>query len=117
MTSDIALPAEPPYVVVIFRSLRTDVSDGGADDGYAQAVEQMEALVVQQPGYLSHWGTRDAHGRGVTLSYWRDEAAAQAWKGVAEHLVVQERGAREWYEAYATEVAVVHRAYRHERRP
>jgi heme-degrading monooxygenase HmoA len=109
MSHDIALPAEPPYVVVIFRSLRTDVTDG-----YAEAAAQMESLVTEQPGYLSHWTSRDADGRGVTLSYWTDEAAAQAWKGVAEHRVVQGRGARDWYEAYSTEVAVVHRSYSHE---
>lgn len=112
MSGDITLPAEPPYVVVIFRSLRTD-----ATEGYAEAAERMAALVSEQAGYLSHWSTRDAQGRGVTLSYWTDESAARAWKDVAEHLVVQARGAREWYEVYSTEVAVVQRSYLHQRPP
>lgn len=103
------LPAEPPYVVVIFRSLRTDTADG-----YAAAAERMAGLAAAQPGYLGHWSCRDADGRGVTLSYWADDASARAWKQVAEHRAAQERGAREWYAAYAVEVATVHRAYRDE---
>lgn len=107
---DIRLPAEPPYVAVIFRSLRTPVE---AD--YAETAERMVAMAARQPGYLGHWSARDAQGRGVTISYWVDEASAIAWRDVAEHRAVQERGAREWYEAYATEVAVVTRAHARER--
>ena len=107
---DIRLPAEPPYVAVIFRSLRTEDADG-----YADAAGRMAELAVQQPGYLGHWSARDEGGRGVTISYWADEASAVAWREVAEHRAVQERGARDWYEAYATEVATVTRAYARER--
>lgn len=107
---DIHLPAEPPYVAVIFRSLRTDVVDD-----YADTASRMTSLAMEQPGYLGHWSARDAQGRGVTISYWTDEASAVAWREVAEHLAVQERGAREWYAAYATEVATVTRAYARER--
>lgn len=107
---DLVLPAEPPYVVVIFRSLRTDVVEG-----YGEAAAQMASLVTDQPGYLGHWSARDADGRGVTLSYWTDDESARAWKQIAEHLAVQSLGAQQWYEAYATEVAVVQRAYLRER--
>ena len=107
---DMQLPAEPPYVAVIFRSLRTEQSQD-----YAETAERMVAMAVEQPGYLGHWSARDADGRGVTISYWRDEASALAWRDVADHRAVQERGAREWYEAYATEVATVTRAYARER--
>ena len=107
---DIRLPAEPPYVAVIFRSLRTDVVDD-----YAETAERMVALASQQAGYLGHWSARDESGRGVTISYWADEASAIAWREVAEHRAVQERGARDWYAAYATEVATVTRAHARER--
>jgi heme-degrading monooxygenase HmoA len=108
---DIRLPAEPPYVAVIFRSLRND-----NDEGYAETGVRMEALVAEQPGYLGHWSARDADGRGVTISYWVDEPSATAWRDVAEHLAAQQHGAKEWYAAYATEVCVVTRAYAKEQR-
>lgn len=117
MTSDLVLPAEPPYVVVIFRSLRaahgddSQVDDGQVDDDYARTAVRMVELARVQPGYLGHWSCRDASGRGVTLSYWADDASARAWKQVAEHREAQERGAREWYAHYVTEVATVERAY------
>lgn len=114
MTGDLALPAEPPYVVVIFRSLRADVDrdvDGNVDGDYAVTAARMAELAREQPGYLGHWSCRDADGRGVTISSWVDDASARAWKQVAEHQAAQERGAREWYRAYAVEVATVTRAY------
>ena len=106
MMQEAELPGEPPYVVVIFRSLRSDVTDG-----YAEMAERMVELASVQPGYLGHLSCRDAEGRGVTLSYWADDASARAWKQVAEHRAAQERGAREWYSGYAVEVATVERAY------
>jgi len=50
-------------------------------------------------------------GVGITVSYWRDQAAALAWKQVADHLVAQARGRSEWYAAYQVRVATVERAY------
>lgn len=111
MPHDMTLPAQPPYTVVIFRSLRNDVEP----DAYAQTAEQMVEMAMQQPGYLGHWSARDASGRGITLSYWVDDDAARAWKAVAEHAAVQRYGAEHWYDAYVTEVATVTRSYVHER--
>jgi heme-degrading monooxygenase HmoA len=45
------------------------------------------------------------------VSYWRDEAAANAWKQVAEHLVAQERGKQVWYADYRVRIATVARDY------
>ena len=71
---------EPPYVAVIFTSVRTD-----GDAGYAAMSERMAALAAEQPGYLGIEAARDRVG--ITVSYWADEADARAWKQVAEHLV------------------------------
>ncbi len=71
----------------------------------------MLALVAEQPGYLGAESARDAGGAGITVSYWRDEAAAAAWKQVAEHLAVQRLGRRTWYAAYRVRVATVTREY------
>lgn len=103
----IAATPEPPYVAVLFTSLRTDADDAGYD---AMATE-MERLGAQQPGYLGIESARGAGGLGITISYWRDAAAARAWKAVAEHLGAQTLGRERWYRAYRVRVAEVVREY------
>jgi heme-degrading monooxygenase HmoA len=100
----IAATPDPPYVAVVFTSLRTE-----GDNGYAAMSRRMDALAAEQPGYLGIESARD--GLGITVSYWADEAAAAAWKQVAEHLVAQQRGRDVWYSDYRVRVAVVHRDY------
>jgi heme-degrading monooxygenase HmoA len=97
----------PGAVAVIFHSVRR------ADpDGYAAMADAMEELAAQQPGYLGVRSARDMHtGEGITVSYWRDDASARAWKAVAEHLEAQRRGRDEWYSEYDVVVAEVIRAY------
>jgi heme-degrading monooxygenase HmoA len=95
---------EPPYVAVIFTSIRT-----GGDDGYSAAAEEMAALAPGQPGYLGHESARD--GIGITVAYWRDEESARAWKQHAAHLVVQKRGRESWYRDYRVRIATVTRDY------
>ncbi|MDF1604838.1 antibiotic biosynthesis monooxygenase [Nocardioides sp. YIM 152315] len=100
----IAETPEPPYTAVIFTSLRTE-----GDNGYAAMSVRMEELARRQPGYLGIEAARD--GLGITVSYWADDAAAAAWKQVAEHLVAQQRGKEAWYADYRVRVATVTRSY------
>jgi heme-degrading monooxygenase HmoA len=101
----IAQTPQPPYVAVVFTSLRTD-----DDHGYATMSRRMEELASAQPGYLGLESVRD-DGSGITVSYWVDEASAAAWKQVTEHLVAQERGRSSWYDDYRVRVATVTRDY------
>ena len=101
---NIAGTPEPPYVAVIFTSLRT-----AGDNGYAAMNRRMEQLAAEQPGYLGIEAARDE--LGITVSYWADEDAARAWKQVTEHLVAQQRGREVWYLDYRVRVAVVQRDY------
>ena len=100
----IAATPPPPYVAVIFTSVRTD-----GDDGYAAMAATMERLAREQPGYLGIEAARE--GAGITVSYWRDEASAQAWKQVGAHLVAQRRGREVWYRDYRVRIAHVTRDY------
>lgn len=97
---------EPPYVAVIFTSLLRDGIDAAA---YERTSAAMSALAAQQDGYLGEESARD--GLGITVSYWRDEPAALAWKQVAAHAAAQRRGRADWYADYTVRVAVVQRAY------
>ena len=91
MTSDpageLARTPPPPYTAVIFSSVRTP-----GDNGYSAMATAMEALAVEQPGYLGIEAARD--GIGITVSYWRDDASARRWKQVAAHLLAQTPRAR-----------------------
>jgi len=100
----IAATPPPPYVAVIFTSVRTD-----DDGGYAAMAAAMERLAREQPGYLGIEAARE--GVGITVSYWRDEASAQAWKEVGAHLVAQRRGREVWYRDYRVRIAHVTRDY------
>lgn len=101
-------PPTPPYVAVIFSSqLRDEV------EGYAETADRMEELAAQQAGYLGVESVRDQDsGHGITVSYWRTEADAAAWKQQAEHLEAQRAGQERWYRTYVTHVATVTRSYR-----
>jgi heme-degrading monooxygenase HmoA len=101
---EIAQTPQPPYTAVIFTSLRTE-----GENGYGRMSARMEALAEKQPGFLGMESARD--GLGITVSYWRDEAAARAWKEVAEHLIAQRRGREVWYADYQVRVATVTRSY------
>lgn len=96
----------PPYFAVIFTSRRTD-----GDRGYAAMARRMEELGAGYAGFLGLESARGADGVGITVSYWRDEAAIVAWKRDAEHLQAQRGGKETWYEAYEVRVARVERAY------
>ena len=102
----IAATPEPPYVAVIFTSLRTE-----GDAGYEETARAMNELAAEQPGYLGIESARDGDGLGITVSYWQDEDAARDWKRVAEHLLAQRRGREIWYREYRVRVAVVSRDY------
>jgi heme-degrading monooxygenase HmoA len=102
----IARTPEPPYVAVIFSSRRRP-----GDDGYGAMSGRMAELAAQQPGFLGVESARGEDGFGITVSYWKDEASARAWKGVGEHAEAQRAGRERWYEGYAVRVATVGRAY------
>jgi heme-degrading monooxygenase HmoA len=100
----IADTPQPPYVAVIFTSLRTE-----GDNGYGAMSAAMDEAAARQPGYLGIEAAREHVG--ITVSYWRDEASAQAWKQVGAHLVAQQRGRSVWYSDYRVRVAHVTRDY------
>jgi len=97
----------PPYYAVIFTSRRTD----GDEAAYGETADRMVELARQQPGFLGVESVRDAAGLGITVSYWRDEAAIAGWKRQVEHVAARERGRDAWYGHYELRVANVERAY------
>lgn len=102
----LARTPEPPYYAVIFTSKRT-----AGDHGYGAMADRMVALGATQDGFLGIESARGADGLGITVSYWRDEAAILAWKRNAEHERAQAGGKAVWYAEYHVRIAKVERAY------
>ena len=100
----IADTPKPPYYAVIFTSLRT-----GDGNGYDDMAMQMLKLAQEQPGFLGVESARD--GVGITVSYWQNLAAIQAWKANVDHQEAQRRGKQQWYRDYRVRVGKVEREY------
>lgn len=104
-TKLITLP-QPPYIAVIFTAkLAMDAT------GYTAMAERMETLASEQDGFLGVESARGEDRVGITVSYWRDEAAVRAWKNETEHRGAQTAGKQKWYEDYSVRIARVERAY------
>src|SRR5437868_3971647 len=92
----LARTPEPPYVAVIFTSLRTPEHE----DEYHATAERMAELAPQQPGFLGVDSARGSDGVGITVAYYKTAADARAWKGQAEHAGAQRRGREKFYAMY-----------------
>lgn len=101
-----ANPPAVPYLAVIFTSQRSDI-----DKGYGEAAELMLNLASQQPFFLGVESARGEDGLGITVSYWRDEAAILAWRDHPQHQEIRQQGRASWYDAYRTRVVRVERDY------
>jgi heme-degrading monooxygenase HmoA len=86
-------PERRQEYLALAAALRRDLE---AIDGFV-SVERFESL--SEPGKL------------VSLSFWRDEKALAAWRNLASHRSVQQRGRREIFADYRLRVAGVIRDY------
>lgn len=98
----------PPYYAVIFVNQRTPDDH----EGYGQMAERMVELAQQQPGYLGMESVRETSGKGITVSYWRDEEAIAQWKNNIEHIEARKLGKKIWYEDYQLQIAKIEHGYR-----
>ena len=97
----------PGTVSVIFIAQRTHEDA----DSYAAAAQAMERLAAEQPGYVGMDSVRGADGLGITVSYWRSDADAKAWRDHGEHALIRDAGRDRWYSHYSLHVAEVTRSY------
>jgi len=65
-------------------------------DGFI-SIERFESLVVE--------------GKLLSLSFWRDERALQAWRNQDRHRQAQDKGRKELFESYRIRIANVVRDY------
>lgn len=94
-------------VAVIFCAQRT----GTGEAAYEAAAAAMDELAARQPGYLGQDHARSTDGLGITVSYWRDDASARAWRDHPDHAAIRDRGRDQWYSEYSLHVARIERGY------
>jgi heme-degrading monooxygenase HmoA len=90
-------------VVILFRSRLTP--EAGQD--YQELDAELERLVHDQPGYVTHKSYGAADGERLTLVWFRDQDLLRSWKMQPRHLEAQRRGRERWYEFYEMEVAEI----------
>ena len=100
----IANTPKPPYYVVIFSTLLTDVTEG-----YLETATRMEELAKLQPGYLGIESAREV--LGITVSYWESLEAIKQWKNNVEHTVARKKGKALWYKQYQLRICKVEHDY------
>lgn len=98
----------PPYYAVIFVNQRTTEDP----QGYGETADLMVELAQQQPGYLGMESVRDASGKGITVSYWKDMDAIKRWKENATHTSARNKGRESWYQDYELQIAKIEHGYR-----
>ena len=100
----IAITPAPPYYAVIFTARPSE-----DEEGYAEMAALMHRLAAEQPGFLGMESA--AEGVEITVSYWTDLDAIDAWRRDVRHATAQRLGRERWYAAYRVRVARVERAH------
>ena len=99
----IANTPKPPYYCVTFTSfLKPDDVES-----YYQTAAKMLELASVQPGFLGYETARGENGLGITISYWQDLESIKNWKQHPEHVTIQQRGLKDWYQQYRTRICKV----------
>ncbi len=96
-------------IAVIFQ---VKAKDGRASD-YFEIAGQLRPEVEAIDGFISveRFESVSEPGKFVSLSFWRDAAAVEAWRTHADHLVAQARGKDEIFADFRISVAEVMRDY------
>ena len=102
--SRFATTPHPPYIAVVFTSLRTP-----GDNGYADIGEEIDRVLSGQDGYLGMESVRGMDGYGITVSYWATLDCVVAWRRNIAHAKAMAMGRAQWYERYALRVCQVER--------
>jgi len=83
------------------------------DADYFDIAAELRPSVEKIDGFISieRFSSVTQPGRFLALSFWRDEAAIQEWRGFSSHREAQDRGKDELFASYRIRVASVVRDY------
>lgn len=96
-------------IAVIFQVTPKD----GKSDEYFDIAGELRPELEKIDGFLSieRFESRTTPGKYLSLSFWRDEEAASAWRNQENHVLAQNRGKTEIFADYRISVAEVVRDY------
>lgn len=96
-------------IAVIFEGMAQDAQK----DAYLDAAARLRPLLADIDGFLSieRFQSLTTPGKILSLSFWRDEEAVQAWRRREEHRAAQAAGRGGVFEGYRLRVASVIRDY------
>jgi heme-degrading monooxygenase HmoA len=85
----------------------------GQRETYLDIAAELRPLLDQIDGFISVERFESIYepGKVLSLSFWRDEAAVEAWRTLAEHRVAQRAGRDHVFRDYRLRVASVIRDY------
>lgn len=99
---------ETPYYAVIFTSTYHHL-----DDEYEGLDARLISIAEKIDGFL---GMDSARGDfGISISYWKTEAAILEWRQNADHQIAMKNGIDKWYKYYSVKVCKVERNYEYSR--
>ncbi len=86
----------------------------GKGQAYFDLASRLHPELEKIDGFISveRFESLTTKGRYVSLSFWRDEAAVQAWREHLEHRAVQAKGRAEIFADLRIRVAKILRDYR-----
>ncbi len=96
-------------IAVIFEVWPAD----GRRPEYLDIAAELRPLLDEIDGFISieRFESLSEPGRLLSLSFWRDEAAVETWRQLAEHRAAQARGRGGVFADYRLRVAAVLRDY------
>src|SRR5215475_8912688 len=82
-------------------------------EDYLDIAAELRPLLQQIDGFISveRFESITEKGKMLSLSFFRDEAAVEAWRNVAEHRVAQAKGRAGIFKDYRLRIASVIRDY------
>jgi heme-degrading monooxygenase HmoA len=82
-------------------------------DDYLDIAAELRPLLKQIDGFISveRFESITEKGKMLSLSFFRDESAVQAWRNIAEHRVAQAKGRGGVFKDYRLRIAGVIRDY------
>ena len=100
-------PPKTPFYASIFTYYLSDDLEG-----YTEYDEQTLELVTTMPGYLGYESLKH-NGRGMFISYWKDQESIKEWAMHPIHIEAKRLGAEKWYRYYHSMIAEVNRFHVH----
>ena len=80
---------------------------------YLEIASRLRVFLEDQEGFISieRFQSLAEEGKVLSLSFWKDETAIEAWRNVMEHRIAQQKGKDSLFHSYRIRVAEVVRDY------